>query len=41
MASMARIFAAGIVLAAVSLAPVEAQQVDPKIVSFKLPDQIV
>jgi hypothetical protein len=40
MALVARLFGAGVVLAAMSFATVAAQQLDPKVVGFKLPDQI-
>jgi hypothetical protein len=41
MAGIVRLVCAGIVLAAVSIAAATAQQLDPKVVTFKLPDQIV
>jgi len=41
MALMARLGGTGIVLAALSMAVATAQQLDPSIVTFKLPDQIV
>jgi hypothetical protein len=41
MGRISRLVAAGIVLAALSVAAATAQQLDPKIVTFKLPDQIV
>ena len=40
MALVARLLGAGIALAAMSIATVTAQQLDPKVVAFKLPDQI-
>ena len=41
MARIVKGFGAGILLAVFSLAAATAQQLDPKIVTFKLPDQIV
>ena len=40
MALVARLVSAVIVVAAMSVAPATAQQLDPKVVGFKLPDQI-
>ncbi len=40
MALVARVASAVIVVAAMSVAPATAQQLDPKVVGFKLPDQI-
>ena len=40
MALVARLVGAVIVVAAMSIAPATAQQLDPKVVGFKLPDQI-
>jgi hypothetical protein len=40
MALVSRLFVAVVVLAAMSLATVAAQQLDPKVIAFKLPDQI-
>jgi oxalate decarboxylase/phosphoglucose isomerase-like protein (cupin superfamily) len=40
MALVARLFGAGVALAVMSVATVTAQQLDPKVVGFKLPDQI-
>jgi hypothetical protein len=41
MARIVRLVGAGIVLAALSIAAATAQQLDPKVVTFKLPDRIV
>jgi hypothetical protein len=41
MARIVKLVGAGIVLAALSIAAAPAQQLDPKVVTFKLPDQIV
>ncbi|HWE16657.1 MAG TPA: cupin domain-containing protein [Hyphomicrobiaceae bacterium] len=40
MARIVKLVGAGIVLAAVSIGAAPAQQLDPKVVTFKLPDQI-
>ena len=40
MALISRLFGAVVALAAMSLATVTAQQLDPKVIAFKLPDQI-
>ncbi len=40
MTFMARMFAAAMALAAMACATAQAQQLDPKVIAFKLPDQI-
>jgi len=40
MSVMRRLFAAGAVVALMSVATVTAQELDPKVIAFKLPDQI-